>query len=57
MFSPSVLRMIIGTTAGALLGLAYQHFIGCRTGSCPITANPYLSMILGALMGFLITYR
>jgi hypothetical protein len=40
------------TIVGALLGLAYQRFVGCRTGGCPITSNAYLSTIYGALLGY-----
>lgn len=38
---------------GAAGGFAYHKVIGCRTGTCPITANPWSSMIYGAMMGFL----
>jgi hypothetical protein len=40
---------------GAALGLAYQHVIGCRSGTCPITSNPYISTLCGALMGYLLS--
>ena len=40
---------------GAAVGLAYQRFIGCRTGTCPITSNPYISTIYGAVMGYLLS--
>ena len=39
---------------GAIGGFAYYHYIGCATGSCPITGNPYLSTVYGLLMGVLI---
>jgi hypothetical protein len=38
---------------GALLGFGFYYFIGCRSGSCPISGNPFLSTGYGALMGFL----
>jgi hypothetical protein len=41
--------------AGAALGYAYYTFVGCRTGTCPITSNPLISAAYGALMGGLIS--
>jgi xanthine/uracil permease len=46
-----VLSGIIIGTAG---GFMYYYFIGCRTGSCPITSSPWLSMLWGATVGYLI---
>ncbi|MBN1154668.1 hypothetical protein JXB12_07070 [candidate division KSB1 bacterium] len=40
---------------GALLGYSYYHFIGCRSGVCPITSNPWISTAYGALIGFIFT--
>ena len=43
--------MLTGLAAGALLGFAYYFFIGCRSGTCAITSNPYISTAYGALIG------
>ncbi len=47
------IRILIGVVTGAALGFLYYKFVGCRTGTCPITRNPYSSMIYGAIMGLL----
>jgi hypothetical protein len=39
---------------GALGGFAYYYFIGCASGTCAITSNPYISTGYGALMGALL---
>jgi hypothetical protein len=49
------MKLIIGIAAGALVGFLYYKFVGCRSGVCPITSNPYSSMIYGSLMGLLIS--
>lgn len=45
---------IIGAVLGAAGGYAYYYFIGCNSGSCPITSNPAMSIIWGAIMGYLL---
>lgn len=42
--------------AGAALGYAYYYFIGCSSGSCPITSNPYISTFYGALIAFILVF-
>ena len=49
------LKIILGTLAGALLGFGYYKTIGCSTGACPITANPWISTVYGAAMGLMLS--
>lgn len=48
-------KPVLGVLGGGLAGFLYYHFIGCTGGSCPITSNPYATVIFGAVMGYLIT--
>lgn len=45
---------IIGIVVGTIGGYAYYYYIGCKSGTCPLTSNPYISMLFGAIMGHLI---
>ena len=49
----------IGVIVGAGLGFALYRFVGCASGACPITANPWISTIYGAVLGalFAATFR
>ncbi len=46
-------RSFLFVVVGAVLGFAYHRLVGCRTGACPITANPWISTGYGAMVGFL----
>ena len=46
--------MVIGPLIGAVAGFAYYKFIGCASGACPITSNPWISTVYGAIMGFML---
>jgi hypothetical protein len=50
-----IVRSVLFAVGGAIVGLVYQRVIGCRTGTCPMTSNPYISAIYGALMGFMLS--
>lgn len=45
---------ILGLILGAIGGFLYWHFIGCASGACPITGNPYISTGYGAVLGVLL---
>lgn len=46
-------RIILGLVVGAVLGFAYQKLVGCRTGTCPLTATPLRTMLYGGVMGLI----
>lgn len=49
-----ILRIILGVLVGGGLGFAYYMFVGCSTGTCPLTSNPVISTIYGAVLGVLL---
>ena len=48
-------KLVLGVLAGAALGFGWYRLVGCRTGTCLITARWWTSTAYGALMGFLMT--
>ena len=48
-------RLILPVLLGSAAGYAYYYFIGCVSGTCPITSNPWISTGYGALMGYLVS--
>jgi hypothetical protein len=47
-------RPFLAIVIGGLAGFLYYYFVGCKSGTCPLTSNPYTSIIWGALLGFFI---
>jgi hypothetical protein len=44
----------LGALAGALGGFLFWKYVGCLTGTCAITSNPFRSTIYFAVFGALI---
>ncbi|MGG9972324.1 DUF6132 family protein [Ferruginibacter sp. SUN002] len=42
---------LAGMLIGGLSGYTYWYFVGCTSGSCPITSNPVKSTLYGATLG------
>ena len=48
-------RLIIGAVGGGLMGFAMYRYVGCASGACPITSNPWISTIYGVIVGVLLS--
>ena len=44
-------RTLLGAALGAAAGALYAHFIGCRTGTCALTSNPWTAAAFFGLTG------
>lgn len=50
-------KPLLFITIGGLGGFAYYHFIGCASGACAITSNPYASIAFGGFLGYFMISR
>ena len=50
-----MLKSVSFIIIGGVVGFGWQRFVGCRTGTCPITSNPYISTLYGAMMGLMLS--
>jgi hypothetical protein len=48
----TAIRRGVPVLLGAAGGFAYYYFIGCTSGACPITSNPWISTAYGGVIGF-----
>ncbi len=49
-----ILRVILGIFVGGGLGFTHYKFVGCSSGTCPLTSNPWIATIYGAVLGVLL---
>ena len=47
-------KPFIATFIGGLMGFLYYYFVGCASGQCAITSNPYMSILWGGLLGLFV---
>lgn len=50
-------KLIVGILIGAAAGFGVGYLMRCAGGGCPLTCNPYISTILGALLGAMATLK
>jgi hypothetical protein len=49
-----MLKMVLFVLLGSASGYAYYRVVGCRSGACLITSNPYIATLYGALLAYLL---
>jgi hypothetical protein len=47
-------KRTIAVVMGGAGGYAYYYYVGCASGTCAITSNPYISTVYGMVMGMLL---
>jgi len=45
------MKIVLGIIIGAGFGYALGLWGRCSSGVCPLTSNPYISTVIGALLG------
>lgn len=50
-----LVKSVLGALVGAAVGYAMYRFVGCKTGACPLTANPWVAMAIWGLMGLMLS--
>jgi hypothetical protein len=51
------LRIFLGTAIGGAVGFSIGYFGQCATGTCSLTGNPWISTIIGLIIGARIASR
>ena len=49
-----ILKSVLGAAIGAVIGFLIYRFVGCKTGTCPLTASPWTSMLVWGIVGAMI---
>jgi len=51
------MKVLLGIIIGGGLGFLVGYCGRCSSGACPLTGNPYVSTVVGAILGALIAGR
>ena len=51
------MKIALGIVIGGAIGFAVGYLGRCASGVCPLTSNPIISTVIGALIGALVTMR
>lgn len=51
-----VWSMVIGAILGGGVGFLVGRVGSCTTGACPLTSNPWIGMLYGAVVGALLAW-
>lgn len=46
--------LVAGLITGSVAGYLYYYYVGCNSGTCAITSQPFNSTIYGAFVGALL---
>lgn len=49
------MKVFMGIVIGGAVGFAIGYFGKCSSGVCPLTSNPIISTVIGALLGAMVT--
>ncbi len=50
-------KPILFITLGGAGGFLYYYYVGCASGACGITSNPYASIAFGGFLGYFFVNR
>lgn len=48
------LRLLLFALVGALAGYLLRRLVGCPSGGCPITGNPWVATLYGAAVSLVL---
>ena len=49
----SITYAVAGIVLGGIGGYAWYRFVGCKTGTCPLTSRWWVTTLYGMVVGFL----